>query len=115
MSCVASVIALMHWIMTGLLSCRQEPRVPGRRSVRGSGHIGRHGDRYFNPEHRSIMSTVAVFVGSLRKDSFNRKMANALSGLAPEGLRLAIVEIGALPLYSQDDDVPGKVPPAWEA
>ncbi len=58
---------------------------------------------------------VAVFVGSLRKDSFNRKMANALAGLAPEGLRLAIVEIGGLALYNQDDDVPGKVPPAWQA
>jgi chromate reductase len=58
---------------------------------------------------------VAVFVGSLRKDSFNRKMANALSGLAPDGLRLAIVEIGQLPLYNQDDDVSGKVPPAWQA
>jgi chromate reductase len=58
---------------------------------------------------------VAVLVGSLRKDSFNRKMANALAGLAPDTLKLAIVEIGQLALYSQDDDVPGKVPPAWQA
>ncbi len=63
----------------------------------------------------SSTKDVAVFVGSLRKDSFNRKMANALAGLAPDGLRLGIVEIGGLPLYSQDDDVPGKVPPAWQA
>jgi chromate reductase, NAD(P)H dehydrogenase (quinone) len=63
------------------------------------------------------MSTknVAVFVGSLRKESFNRKMANALSGLAPADLKLEIIEIGQLPLYNQDDDVPGKVPPAWQA
>ena len=58
---------------------------------------------------------VAVFVGSLRKDSFNRKMAHALAGLAPDGLRLGIVEIGGLALYSQDDDVPDKVPAAWQA
>ena len=58
---------------------------------------------------------VAVFVGSLRKDSLNRKMANALAGLAPDGLKLGIVEIGGLPLYNQDDDVAGKVPPAWQA
>ena len=58
---------------------------------------------------------VAVFVGSLRKDSFNRKMANALAGLAPDTLKLAIVEIGQLPLYSQDDDVSGKVPAPWQA
>ena len=63
------------------------------------------------------MSTkdVAVFVGSLRKDSLNRKMANALAGLAPAGLKLEIVEIGRLPPYNQDEDVAGKVPPAWQA
>lgn len=57
---------------------------------------------------------VAVFVGSLRRDSFNRKMANALVTLAPASLKLEIVEIGALALYNQDDDVPGKVPSAWQ-
>ena len=46
--------------------------------------------------------SVAVLVGSLRKESFNRKMANALIGLAPSELELSIVEIGALPLYNQD-------------
>jgi chromate reductase len=47
---------------------------------------------------------VAVLVGSLRKDSFNRKMAKALQQLAPPSLHLEIVEIGNLPLYNQDDD-----------
>ncbi|MBC8035760.1 MAG: NAD(P)H-dependent oxidoreductase [Rhizobiales bacterium] len=47
---------------------------------------------------------VGVFVGSLRKDSFNRKMANALAAIAPASLKLSIVEIGHLPLYNQDDD-----------
>jgi chromate reductase, NAD(P)H dehydrogenase (quinone) len=60
-------------------------------------------------------SNVAVFVGSLRRDSFNRKLANALATLAPSSLKLEIVEIGGLALYSQDDDVPGKVPAAWQA
>src|SRR6185312_2104557 len=66
---------------------------------------------------RRHMSTkdVAVLVGSLRKDSFNRKVANALATLAPSSLKLEIIEIGQLPHYNQDDDVPGKVPPAWEA
>ena len=41
---------------------------------------------------------VAVIVGSLRKDSLNRKMAKALAGLAPPALKLEIVEIGQLPL-----------------
>ena len=47
---------------------------------------------------------VAVLVGSLRKESFNRKMANALLGMAPPSLALEIVEIRNLPLYNQDDD-----------
>ena len=54
---------------------------------------------------------VAVFVGSLRKDSFSRKVANALIALAPPALKLRIVEIGQLPLYNQDEDV--SPPPAW--
>jgi chromate reductase len=45
---------------------------------------------------------VAVLVGSLRKASYNRKMALALAKLAPETLKLDIVEIGALPLYNED-------------
>jgi chromate reductase len=45
---------------------------------------------------------VAVLVGSLRKDSWNRKMALALAGMAPRELELSIVEIGNLPLFNQD-------------
>src|ERR1700687_2361872 len=45
---------------------------------------------------------VAVFVGSLRKDSFNRKLAKALITMAPASLKLDIVEIGDLPLFTQD-------------
>ena len=63
------------------------------------------------------MSTrnVAVIIGSLRKDSFNRKVADALPALSPASLKLQVVEIGALPLYNQDEDAPSKVPPAWQA
>jgi chromate reductase, NAD(P)H dehydrogenase (quinone) len=54
---------------------------------------------------------IAVFVGSLRKESFNRKMATALTALAPGSLKLEIIEIGGLPLYDQDlEDHP---PAAW--
>lgn len=54
---------------------------------------------------------VAVIVGSLRKDSINRKVANALAGVAPSCLKLGVVEIGNLPIYNQDvDDAP---PAAW--
>jgi chromate reductase len=53
---------------------------------------------------------VAVLVGSLRKESFNRKMAHALAAMAPPALALKIVEIGGLPLYNQDLDT--DAPPA---
>jgi len=54
----------------------------------------------------SIKRNVAVIVGSLRKDGFNLRTANALTALAPDELALQVVQIGQLPLYNQDlDDV----------
>lgn len=52
------------------------------------------------------MSTyqIAVIVGSLRKDSFNRKLATGLARLAPKEFTFKQLEIGDLPLYNQDDD-----------
>ena len=61
----------------------------------------------------STVRDVAVLVGSLRKESFNRKMANALVGLAPPDLKLSIVEIAALPPYNQDLDS-ADPPAAWK-
>ena len=45
---------------------------------------------------------VVVIVGSLRKESFNRKMARAIAALAPAALKFDIVEIGQLPHFNQD-------------
>ncbi|HET6424533.1 MAG TPA: NAD(P)H-dependent oxidoreductase [Planctomycetaceae bacterium] len=47
---------------------------------------------------------IAVIIGSLRKDSFNRKLATAIVKLAPEEFSFKPVSIGDLPLYNQDDD-----------
>ncbi len=47
---------------------------------------------------------IAVIVGSLRKDSFNRKLAGAIVKLAPSNFTFQQVQIGDLPLYNQDDD-----------
>ncbi len=58
---------------------------------------------------------IAVIVGSLRKQSFNRKMANGLFALAPEQLKLEIIEIGGLPFYNQDLDDEGRPPSSWTA
>ena len=47
---------------------------------------------------------IAVVVGSLRKDSFNRSLARALVSLSPPEFTFKYLEIGDLPLYNQDDD-----------
>jgi chromate reductase len=47
---------------------------------------------------------IAVLIGSLRKDSFNRKLALALARLGPTDFSFEHVGIGDLPLYNQDDD-----------
>ena len=47
---------------------------------------------------------IAILVGSLRKDSINRKIAQSLCAFAGERLNCDIVDIGNLPLYNQDSD-----------
>ena len=58
---------------------------------------------------------IAVFVGSLRKASWTRKVAQVLIELAPGSLQSEIVEIGQLPLYNQDFDDNGNPPAEWMA
>ena len=55
---------------------------------------------------------IAVFVGSLRKESYNLKTAKALISLAPETLSLKIVNIGELPMFNQD--LEAKPPDEWK-
>lgn len=47
---------------------------------------------------------IAVVVGSLRRDSFNRKLATGIAALAPSGFSFHQLKIDDLPLYNQDDD-----------
>jgi chromate reductase len=48
--------------------------------------------------------TIAVIVGSIRKDSLNQKLADALARLAPPEFSFKRVRLDDLPLYNQDDD-----------
>ncbi|MDP1928940.1 MAG: NAD(P)H-dependent oxidoreductase [Thiobacillus sp.] len=52
------------------------------------------------------MSTypIAVIVGSLRQDSLNRRLADAIVKLAPPEFSFKQLQIGNFPLYNQDDD-----------
>lgn len=47
---------------------------------------------------------IAVVVGSIRKDSFNKKLARALEKLFPADFSFTHVRIDDLPPYNQDDD-----------
>ncbi|MFC0399974.1 NADPH-dependent FMN reductase [Paraburkholderia rhizosphaerae] len=47
---------------------------------------------------------IAVIVGSLRRESFNRQLAHALISLAPADFKFEFVDIGGLPLYNQEYD-----------
>lgn len=57
----------------------------------------------------------AILIGSLRRESYCRKVAKALEELAPESLKLEEVEIGKLEIYNQDFDDNGNPPASWKA
>ncbi len=55
---------------------------------------------------------LAVLVGSLRAQSFSRKIAKALAARAPDSVRCRFVQIGELPLYNEHlDGGSGSRPP----
>jgi chromate reductase len=54
---------------------------------------------------------IAIIIGSLRKDSLNRKVARSICALRGENLDCSMIEIGDLPLYNQDLD--GNPPEQW--
>jgi chromate reductase, NAD(P)H dehydrogenase (quinone) len=56
---------------------------------------------------------IAIIVGSLRKDSINRKVARSICAIRGDNLECSMIEIGDLPLYNQElDENP---PPQWVA
>ncbi|CAM3767083.1 NADPH-dependent FMN reductase [Polynucleobacter brandtiae] len=54
--------------------------------------------------------TVCVIVGSLRKDSLNKRLAHGLTRLAPQNFQFQFVNIGDLPLYNEEDDANQSLP-----
>ena len=56
---------------------------------------------------------IAIIVGSLRKDSLNRKVARSICALRGDNLECSMVEIGDLPLYNQDYDALPQQPEAY--
>lgn len=56
---------------------------------------------------------IGIIVGSLRKGSFTRSIANELKAQLPEGYQGEILEIGQLPLFNQDYEAPGETPESY--
>jgi chromate reductase, NAD(P)H dehydrogenase (quinone) len=60
---------------------------------------------------------IVVIVGSLRKESFSLKIANALAKLAPETLKLDVVTLNGLSFFNQDLEATPRAAPGcagWE-
>ena len=55
---------------------------------------------------------VAILIGSLRKESFNRKVAKAVEELKPAGLQFEEIPIGDIPFYNEDLET-SSPPPQW--
>ena len=53
---------------------------------------------------RAIAYKIAILVGSLRKDSHNRKVACSICAIRNDSLDCSMIEIGNLPLYNEDLD-----------
>lgn len=53
---------------------------------------------------------ISVIVGSLRRNSFNKRLAHAVIKLAREHFKFHFVEISDLPLFNQDDDEHQSIP-----
>ncbi|GER67554.1 flavin reductase [Weizmannia acidilactici] len=61
------------------------------------------------------MAKIGILLGSLRKESFSRKLAENVATLFPGGYETEIVEIENLPLYNQDYDDYNEVPAEYTA
>lgn len=56
---------------------------------------------------------IGFFIGSLREDSYNKKVAEAFASLLPEGYESVFVKIDDLPFYNEDLETPENAPEAW--
>ncbi len=61
-----------------------------------------------------MLRKIGVLVGSIRKESFNHRIAASLIALAPEGMSFEFIKIDNLPLYNPDIDGADSTPLAWQ-
>lgn len=58
--------------------------------------------------------TIGVFVGSARRDSYNKKIALEVCKYLPADFEVKMMDMANLPLYNQDYDDDGNTPKAWD-
>ncbi|MDR0841026.1 MAG: NAD(P)H-dependent oxidoreductase [Christensenellaceae bacterium] len=59
--------------------------------------------------------TIGIFIGSLRKESFSKKIALSVAKMLEGQFETRLVELGGLAMFNQDFDDSGNTPPAWTA
>jgi chromate reductase len=57
--------------------------------------------------------TIGVFAGSLRKESYCKKISRAIAGFMPDRFEMKMVELGRLCMFNQDFDDENRVPLEW--
>lgn len=70
-------------------------------------------DFYIKQRRRKMIRKVAVIVGSLRKESFSKKIALVLKEVEPATLQLDFIDLSKLEMFNQDFDDEGHVPASW--
>ncbi len=58
---------------------------------------------------------IGILVGSLRKDSFTKQVAQAAAKLFPQDVHVEFVEIAHLPFFNQDFETPDTAPESHTA
>ncbi|SNR76699.1 NADPH-dependent FMN reductase [Flavobacterium sp. ov086] len=62
-----------------------------------------------------MSKVIGIIAGSLRKESFSKKLGKAILAMAPEGYEFKTIRLDDLPVYNQDFDDDHKVPPAYSS
>lgn len=60
-----------------------------------------------------MIKKIGFLVGSLRKHSYNNKVAKSFANLLPEGYKSEFIQIHDLPFYNEDLETPKSVPTEW--
>ncbi len=60
------------------------------------------------------MKKIGIIVGSLRKESYNKKIAKIISKRLEDKYEIEFISIDGLPLYNEDLDQEGIVPEEWK-